>query len=738
MRGRANFDPQAWERVIGRLERDIPELSRCDAERLLRAARVERPRTLNQVDAYFADNPDSGAVVAAPASCPRGLLRLTQLLMAEGLPVSAPACTKCGRRVALHWSGPTGRICGRCIAANTQFTCQRCGKQANGHGSRLSGTWLCRGCVGRDQASLARCGKCGRLGPRAHRLTDGKVLCPTCGPKLIRECAQCHRIRHAPYRSPEGYLCKNCYSWRTRSWTCGICGVARRRQGGSGFGPHLCGECRKALLGLPLRLESPGPNRKERECAFCHRRQRNCRRWPAGPICQSCANKAMLYPSECAECGGKAVLIGLDCGGQRICGPCAGTTLDFRCTVCGGAGIRSGGLCSRCYTANQLRDAFVGPDGEVFDQLKPLVNALSDADDPRSVAVWLSKSAAALKLRELARTGTEITHATLDELPASASLNYMREILVRTRILEIRNEPLERIEPWLEQLLLKYPREQARIVRSYGMWYLVHRARRSKRPLSTSGGNWIRIRIRVALEFLGWLEDRGRDLDTMDQADVDKWLAQGGSRRKEIRQFLHWTASRHLTREVCAPAVKPAPPSTFVEEAEQLACLDRCLNDQTLDTDVRAAGALILLFGMMTVRVLALRKDQIVARDSNHYLKLSAHELILPPRLAALLNQLPTPKPRSTLPDSTAPDMLLFPGRTPDRPVNAGGFGKRLKRIGITVRGGRNTAFLGLAAELPAPVIADLLAVDIVTANRWAHYAKREWGDYLVARQRGH
>ena len=445
----------------------------------------------------------------------------------------------------------------------------------------------------------------------------------------------------------------------------------------------------------------------------------------------------MRYPSDCAECGEKAVLIGMDSDGGRVCGPCSGSTLDFRCTACSEAGIRSGGLCSRCYTANQLRDAFAGPDGEIFDQLKPLVDALSDAGDPRSVAVWLSKSAAAWKLRELASAGTEITHATLDELPPSPSLNYIREILVRTRILEIRNEYLERIEPWLEHLLLTYPRENTRIVRSYALWYLVHRARRSKRPVGASGAARIRTRIRVALEFLEWLEDRGQSLDTMKQADVDKWLAECGSRRKEVRLFLHWSVARRLTGEVSAPALKPAAPSLFVDEAEQLDRLNRCLDDDSLDTDLRAAGALILLFGVMTIRVLALRKDQIIARDGNHYLKLSAHELILPSRLAALLNQLPAPRPRSTLPDSTAPNMLLFPGRTPDRPVNAGVFGQRLKRIGITVRGGRNTAFLGLAAELPAPVLADLLAVDIVTATRWAHYAKREWGDYLAAR-RGH
>jgi len=37
---------------------------------------------------------------------------------------------------------------------------------------------------------------------------------------------------------------------------------------------------------------------------------------------------------------------------------------------------------------------------------------------------------------------------------------------------------------------------------------------------------------------------------------------------------------------------------------------------------------------------------------------------------------------------------------------------------GLTIRGGRNAALIGLAAELPAAVLTDLLAIDIVTATR--------------------
>lgn len=737
MRGRANFSPDAWNRVSVRLEDEVAGLSGADAHRLLLAARIDRPKTLNEVDSYLSANRGPDAVLAPAASCPRGLLRLCRLLSDEGYLVLVPACTNCARRVPLPQRGATGRICGPCFAASKRFRCERCGGEANGYGSWNSGIALCRSCVGREPGSLARCDKCGRLRPRAHRISDGKVLCPTCAPRLTRECAQCHRIRHAPYRCDEGFLCKNCYAWRTKSWVCGMCGVARRRQSGSGFGPHLCNECRRALIGLPARDGVTAASSGERECAFCQRRRRGCRIFPAGTVCKSCANRALLYPSTCPACGREAVLIGLDNGMGRVCGPCSGSTMDFRCAACNRAGFRSGGLCSRCYTGTQLRDAFAGPDGEVFPQLKPLIEALSEAKDPRSVAVWLSKSPGARMLREMSRAGDEITHDVLDELPSSASLNYIREILIRTKVLDPRNEYLDRIEPWIDNLLCSYPLEHARIIRSYAVWFQLHRARRARRPLGVSGAARIRTRIRVALEFLEWLQDQELSLDTMNQADVDRWLAPGGSRRPEIRPFLQWAVTRRLTYGVSAPARKPVPPSQFVDESENLDSLNRCLDDDTLDIDLRAGGALILLFGMLTVRVLALRKDQVIAKDGSYYLRLTEHELMLPARLAALLNQLPAPRQRSTLPQSTAPDMLLFPGRTPDRPVNAGLFGKRLKRAGITVRGGRNTAFLGLAAELPSPVLADMLAVDITTATRWATYAKRDWVAYVASRGDG-
>ncbi|MEU4239693.1 hypothetical protein [Actinoplanes sp. NPDC026619] len=42
-------------------------------------------------------------------------------------------------------------------------------------------------------------------------------------------------------------------------------------------------------------------------------------------------------------------------------------------------------------------------------------------------------------------------------------------------------------------------------------------------------------------------------------------------------------------------------------------------------------------------------------------------------------------------------------------------------------RGGRNTALINLAADLPAPILANLLGPHIATAVRWTKYACRDW-----------
>jgi hypothetical protein len=72
--------------------------------------------------------------------------------------------------------------------------------------------------------------------------------------------------------------------------------------------------------------------------------------------------------------------------------------------------------------------------------------------------------------------------------------------------------------------------------------------------------------------------------------------------------------------------------------------------------------------------------------------------------------------------------------RSPARPTVDVLFGVRLHRYGINAHAGRNTGRLALAAELPASVLADLTGISISTAERWSHWAKRDWAAYVGQR----
>jgi hypothetical protein len=122
-------------------------------------------------------------------------------------------------------------------------------------------------------------------------------------------------------------------------------------------------------------------------------------------------------------------------------------------------------------------------------------------------------------------------------------------------------------------------------------------------------------------------------------------------------------------------------------------------------------------------------------KDSDLFLTLGRHELIVPPRLARLLRQLPAPSTRPALRINPAARQPLFPGRLPGRPMATQTLSSRLNDHGVLPRAGRNTALITLAADLPAPIVADLLGLEIGTAVRWTKYAKRDWHSYLADRK---
>jgi hypothetical protein len=325
----------------------------------------------------------------------------------------------------------------------------------------------------------------------------------------------------------------------------------------------------------------------------------------------------------------------------------------------------------------------------------------------------------------------------LDELPPSRYERYVRQTLVHTGVLPERNEELDRIPAWLNQLLVGRPAKHAALIRPFVYWFLLRRARRraAYRGRPAMVGGYLRTCTRVALELLTWLDEQQLALEDLTQEILDQWLADGTTRSYAVRYFLTWAARRSLLPQLSVPGIPRRDPVRILAEGERWRQLSRLLNNTALPTDVRAAGALVLLFGLPTSRIRHLRADQLRESDGHMHLAIGSAPVLIPPKLAVLLQQLAEAPPRHSRISAGAPSpQWLFPGLLPGHPVGKSGFSRKLLDYGIDARSARNAALIALLEDVPPAILADLLGLHISTAVRWADIARRDWTAYLAAR----
>jgi hypothetical protein len=116
--------------------------------------------------------------------------------------------------------------------------------------------------------------------------------------------------------------------------------------------------------------------------------------------------------------------------------------------------------------------------------------------------------------------------------------------------------------------------------------------------------------------------------------------------------FIRWTVARRLTSKLTVPPKPKTLPSHFLDEDEYNDQLRRCLNDDTLPLEVRVAGTLVMLYALPVTRIVELTTDRLHREDDGTYLTLDRHPVLLPPKLARLIEQ--QPRGRDTPPLSAS------------------------------------------------------------------------------------
>ncbi|GII56040.1 hypothetical protein Pth03_44290 [Planotetraspora thailandica] len=469
-----------------------------------------------------------------------------------------------------------------------------------------------------------------------------------------------------------------------------------------------------------------------RTCARCNRRAPKSAEWSDGPICRTCFERAMRVRGRCPGCDTERLLPGRDTCGIAVCRDCAGISRDFFCDRCGFEGMLLGGrLCERCTLADKLTTLLDDGTGRIHPPLVPLHDLLTSMDRPKSRLIWLRNPQVSGLLQDLAAGRVALTHEALQQVPTWRTATYLRDLLMDSGALPSVDRRLLLFERWLaERLGSITDAEQARLLQHFSIWHQLRklRAKASKGPLGPSTMNECRQQITQASAFLVWLTERGVELPSCAQADLDAWHAEKYATRRPARVFLRWCMTTRRMPTLTIPDRITTNPNPMGQH-RRITVLQRILTDDTPPLGARIAACLVLLFAQPVSRIVRLTVDDVLHDDEHVAFRLGDPPSPVPEPVADLLLSYVQALQDNTSATNSNP-RWLFPGRRTTRPMNPTTLRDALREIGVPVERGRTAAIRQLVLQAPPPVVAQALGYHDKSTTRIAAEAGGTWKKY--------
>ncbi|WP_139043235.1 hypothetical protein [Mycobacterium lentiflavum] len=342
-------------------------------------------------------------------------------------------------------------------------------------------------------------------------------------------------------------------------------------------------------------------------------------------------------------------------------------------------------------------------------------------------------------LRVLATAEGPLTHATVDACPPGQARHYLRALLVEANVLERRDEPIERLETWIEEFTAALAPRHAALLEPYARWGILRTARRRavRRGFSTNAADACRERIRTALRLIEHVESSGRQISDLTQAILEDWTAGDRNRTRRIAGFVTWLNKRGVVDNVSVARGPQVPPSEISDEHDHRRRIANLLDEHCgIELSIRVAGLLVLLYGAQLTHIERLTTADVISKGPRTGLVLVQHPIDLPESVADLVDRLAqqaSQNPRAQVPDSDA--HYLFPGGRAHEPIHTRTLSVKLAAAGIPTRLSRNHAMVALTSDLPAAVVAAQLGLSASATTLWAKFGQRDRTEYLLARQ---
>lgn len=218
---------------------------------------------------------------------------------------------------------------------------------------------------------------------------------------------------------------------------------------------------------------------------------------------------------------------------------------------------------------------------------------------------WVQGAQPQAMLSDLASGRLELTHEAFQQLPHWRSAAYLRDLLMQSGVLPLKDRQLLLFERWLDtHLAAVEDLEQARLLRRFATWHQLRklRAKAAIAPLGDSTTREAHEQQIQALAFLAWLNSRGTVLNNTRQADLDAWQSENHLTRRPSHAFLTWCMKSGTMPVLAIHSRQPAtqPP---MGQHHRINAIQRLLTEESIPLPARIAGLLVLLYAQPATRI---------------------------------------------------------------------------------------------------------------------------------------
>lgn len=387
----------------------------------------------------------------------------------------------------------------------------------------------------------------------------------------------------------------------------------------------------------------------------------------------------------------------------------------------------------------RLTDLLTAPaTGQIHARLRPVFDELVGSERPQTGIWWLRKTPGTgpQLLRQMARGEIEISHDTFRSLPSDRPHDYLRSLLVAVGVLSPFEIRIERMLPWIENLVAELPSDDAALIRRFAHWHVLRGMRKAAREdrLTQSITDACRRRIRVAIDFLAFLDVHSASADTATQDLLERYQEHTGRAINHEHAFVVWLRDSRINTSLSVPYIPRPAPAVTVSDEQRWAAVDRLLHDDTVRRYTRIGGLLTLLFAQPLSRIVAMRTSQITVTDDTIHVAFNAIPVQMPAVLDDLIREHLQHRGKSLY--ASRETGWLFPGGNPGRHLSTENIRSQLVAIGIKPYENRKATLFQLAGDMPAPVLAELIGITDNNAADWARLAARDWTSYIAERAR--